>query len=339
MDGIVAGVVASLRAAAGSTTAQPRLAKGASRVSAKVERLVNLTVALLEARRPLTFEDIRRRTRYYQHDDHESARRMFERDKDDLRRLGVPVETRAVDAFDVELGYVVDRDAYELPDVDLTSEEVAALALALQLTGDEGARLGLAKLAARAPDPARLDTAVGARVSMGEGPLDDVATPLVARQAVRFGYRRADGTESERTVDPYALVQRRGSWYLIGRDHSRDAVRAFRLDRATSRLAAVGEPGAFDRPRDLELAAHIEGPSEGGVDVDVAVAPDARWEAELRGGEATDLVHDGWPVYRLRAANAWRTVSWVLGLGADAVVVGPDPIRDAVVSALREVAG
>ncbi|MBW3620895.1 MAG: WYL domain-containing protein [Actinobacteria bacterium] len=316
-------------------------------MSAKVERLVNLTVALLEARRPMTFDDIRRRTRYYQQDDHESARRMFERDKDDLRRLGVPVETRSLDAFDVETGYVVDRANYELPDVDLTAEEVAALALALRTTGDEGARLGLAKLVARAPDPADLAGHVPAQVALTDAPLDDVAQPLVTRQAVRFRYRRADGSDSERTVDPYAVLSRRGSWYLVGRDHDRDAVRAFRLDRTTSRITPVGEPEAFVPPDDLDPDAHVSGPTEDDVDVDVAIAPAARWEAELRGGVPTGVEHlpagvepaGAWPVYRLREGNPWRTVSWVLALGADAVVVAPDELRARVVAALEAVAG
>ncbi|MBW3658940.1 MAG: WYL domain-containing protein [Actinobacteria bacterium] len=315
-------------------------------MSAKVERLVNLTVALLEARRPMTFDEIRRRTRYYDQDDHESARRMFERDKDDLRRLGVPVETRSLDAFDVETGYIVDREDYELPDVDLTSEEVAALALALQMTGDEGARLGLAKLSARAPDPVDLSGTVPAHVEMREAPLDDVAPPLMARQAVRFTYRRADGSDAERTVDPYAVVQRRGAWYLVGRDHDRDAVRAFRLDRTTSGIAPVGEPGAFSVPADLDPSEHVSGPHEDELDVDVAIAPAARWEAELRGGVPTRAVHrpsgddvqEAWPVYRLRATNPWRTVSWVLALGADAVVVAPEAVRAEVVAALEELA-
>jgi proteasome accessory factor B len=311
-------------------------------VSAKVERLVNLTVALLETRRPLTFDELRRRTRYYQQDDHESGRRMFERDKDDLRRLGVPVEIRSLDAFDSEFGYIVDRDDYELPDVELTGDEVAALALALQMTGDEGARLGVTKLVARAPDPSRLDVPVGASVSLGEGPLDDVAGPLVDRCAVAFTYRRGDGTTAPRTVDPYAVVQRHGAWYLVGRDHDRDAIRAFRLDRTTSRIRAVGEAGAFTRPEGFDPGAHVSGPTEGEIDVDVAVAPAARWEAELRGGEptGTDLaVDDGaWPIYRLRQADPWRTVTWVLGLGSDAVVVAPDEVRDRIVASLREVA-
>lgn len=306
-------------------------------MSAKVERLVNLTVALLEARRPMTFEELRRRTRYYQHDDAESARRMFERDKDDLRRLGVPVETRSLDAFDAEIGYIVDRRAYELPDVDLTAEEVAALALALQTTGDDRARLGLTKLAARAPDPAELAATVEARVSMGDGPWEEVADPLVQRQAVRFGYRRADGSASDRTVDPYAVLQRRGAWYLVGRDHERNAVRAFRLDRVTGSIRPTGPSGAFTPPEDLDPGAHVAGPTDDEVDVELAVAPPARWEVERRGGEPTGREHAGWPVYRLRRAAPERTARWVLGLGADVVVLAPPDVRGRVVASLREV--
>jgi proteasome accessory factor B len=134
-------------------------------VPPKVERLVNLTVALLEARRPMTFAEIRRRTRFYEQDDAESARRMFERDKDELRRLGVPIEVREL-AFGDELGYLVDRGAYEVEDLDLTPEEVAALAMAVQLTGSEGEHLALTKLVARAPDPVALGTRPTTRIAL-----------------------------------------------------------------------------------------------------------------------------------------------------------------------------
>lgn len=308
-------------------------------MTAKVERLVNLTVALLEARTPMTFADIRRRTRYYVQDDQESARRMFERDKDDLRRLGVPVETRSVGFLDSDLGYIVDRGEYELPDVDLTPDEVAALALALKLTGDQTARLGLAKLAARAPDPSDLDPTLRPTVEVGGDPLDDLADPLVARQTVRFSYRRADGTEEVRVVDPFAILQRRGSWYLVGHDHERDDVRAFRVDRATSGFTPVGDPGAFERPSDLDVSAHIAGPIAERLDVEVVVSPDARWEVALRGGRQTGEERDGWTVHTLPGADRWKTVTWLLGLGDDVIVRSPAELRDEVVERLGAVAG
>jgi proteasome accessory factor B len=307
-------------------------------VTAKVERLVNLTVALLEARAPMSLGEIRRRTGYYRTADPASGRRMFERDKDDLRRLGVPVETRTL-VHGEEQGYLVPRDAYELPDVDLTGEEVAALALAVRVTGAEGTPLALAKLAARAPDPAELSAAAATRVELEPEAVEDVAELVLQRVPVRFRYRTADGTTGSRTVDAYGVVQRRAAWYLVGRDHDRDAVRAFRLDRMQDRPEPVGPPGAFELPSDLDVAAAVRGPEFAGVTVELAVSPYATWTIELRGGRDTGRrTDDGWPIWELDGLHPVRDRSWVLGLGADVEVLAPPELRRSVVEALRTVA-
>lgn len=304
----------------------------------KVERLVNLTVALLETRRPLTFAEIRRRTGFYVQDDAESARRMFERDKDDLRKLGVPVETEDV-IFGEEVGYRIPRASYELPDVELTAEEVAALALAVRLTGSGGPALAFAKLAARAPDPARLDARPTTRIALTPDAVDAVADAVVRRAPVRFTYRTAAGAVAERTIDPYAVVRRRAAWYLVGRDHGRDALRAFRLDRITDRPQVVGEPGGYEVPDDLDVAAAVSGPETLGITAEVAVSPSARWMVESRGGRATSRTHGDWPVMVLDDLDPDRGLSLLLGLGADVVVLGPPELRDSVVTAHRRLAG
>lgn len=302
----------------------------------KVERLVNLTVALLEARAPMTFAELKRRTRFYDQSDLESARRMFERDKDELRRLGVPVETRSL-AFGEDLGYVIDRGSYELPDVDLTPEEVAALALAVQLSGEEGARLGLAKLAARAPDPAAEVATPTTRVAVGTDPVDAVADAIVGRTPLRFTYRPVAGDERERTLDPYAVVQRRGAWYLVGRDHDRDALRAFRLDRVVGGVRTAGPPGAFDTPDEIDLAGAVAGPAATLVTVELAVVPEARWAVELRGGAPTGREHEGREIVEIEGFDPVRDISWVLGLGADVELVDPPELRAEVARRLGEV--
>lgn len=304
-------------------------------MAAKVERLVNLTVALLEARQPMSLAELKRRTGYYGQEDTRAARRMFERDKDELRRLGVPIETRPL-RFSDEVGYLVVRKDYELPDIDLTAEEVAALALAVRLTGVEGTPLALAKLAARAPDPADLPQPT-TRVELIADPVDGVADAVVSRTAVSFEYRTADGTTGTRTVDPYGVVQRRASWYLVGRDHDRDALRAFRLDRMIGRPRTVGEPSAFEPPGDLDVVAAISGPEHEPVEVELAVAPEARWAVELRGGRDTGRTHGGRAVLRVAGLDLRRDRSWILGLGGDVTVVSPPELRAAVVEALDAV--
>ena len=96
-----------------------------------LERLINLLALLLESRRPLTFEDIRRTLpEAYTQQDKASAKRQFERDKDTLRQIGIPIAVVPTDAFEIEEGYLVQRDRYELPDISFTPEEAAALFVA-----------------------------------------------------------------------------------------------------------------------------------------------------------------------------------------------------------------
>jgi proteasome accessory factor B len=307
-------------------------------VTAKVERLVNLTVALLEARQPMTFAEIRRRTRFYEQDDAESARRMFERDKDELRRLGVPIEVREL-PYGEDVGYIVERALYEMSDVDLSPEEVAALATAVRLTGTESEQLALSKLVARAPDPAALGSPPTTRIALRPDPVDDVAEAVVARRTLRFTYRTAAGDRAERTVDPYGIVQRRAAWYLVGRDHDRDAQRAFRLDRVEGHPRTIGEPGAFTPPDDLDMATAVSGPESVPVAVELAVAPSARWAVELRGGVETGESHRGLPVLRVDGLDPVRDRSWLLGLGPGVVVLHPPELRAEVVARLRLLAG
>ncbi len=302
----------------------------------KAERLVNLTVALLETRRPLTFAEIRRRTGFYAQRDHESGRRMFERDKDDLRRLGVPVVVSDV-AFGEELGYRIDRRDYELPDIDLTAEEVTALAIAVHLTGGEGVKLALTKLLARAPDPMPSVPPPPVRVEVAADAVDAVAAAVVTRTALGFRYRAADGTLTDREVDPYAVVQRRGSWYLVARDHGRDALRAFRLDRIQGAPRPFGEAASFTTPPDLDVAAAVSGPELAAVEVELAVDASARWAVESRGGTDTGHKLGDRAVLRVPGIDPARDRAWLLGLAPGATVVAPNEVVEEVNEGLRSV--
>src|ERR671930_35612 len=112
-----------------------------------LERLINLVALLLEARRPLTFEQIRSLMPAYQQDDVAAAKRMFERDKDTLREVGVPVELSSTDAWEVEQGYRIPKDQYYLPEVTFTPDEVWALFVAAHAPGQSGdAELAFQKL-------------------------------------------------------------------------------------------------------------------------------------------------------------------------------------------------
>jgi proteasome accessory factor B len=301
-----------------------------------VERLVNLTIALLETRRPLTFEELRRRTGYYPQPDAASARRMFERDKETLRSLGVPIETRQDFGMD-DPGYLIDRRNYELRDIGLDADEVAALALAVDMLGPGTAALTLAKVAARAPDPAPLD-APPTRVELPVDDVDVFAPAIVQRRRVRFSYRTADGRSGVRTIEPYGVVRRRRAWYVVGRDVDRDGPRGFRTDRMLGDVEQLEPAGAFEVPEGLDLASVVSGPEVPTAEVMIDAGPEGAWSLRARGAEEVGEGAGDARRFRLSAVDPIRDRAWLLGIAPDAGLVEPEGLRASLVAGLERVA-
>ena len=101
-------------------------------MSTKTERLLNLFFLLLNSSRPLNRSEIKNRIEDYKSQDSEVAfERMFERDKDELRQLGIDIEVKSIDPFfEDELGYRILPSSYALNIHDLSSKELALLSLA-----------------------------------------------------------------------------------------------------------------------------------------------------------------------------------------------------------------
>src|SRR3954471_13115681 len=199
----------------------------------RTERLLNLVIALVATRRWLTKEQIRRAVpQYAECGTTEAFDRMFERDKEDLRELGVPLVTGTAEAFfEDELGYRIDRDSYALPEIRFTAQELAVLGLASRVWQ----QASLAGPAARAMTKLRalgveLDTeslvGVEPRVRAAEPAFDPIYAATRDRAPIRFRYRKPDGEVSERRLQPWALTSRGGFWYVVGQDVDRQAPRA-----------------------------------------------------------------------------------------------------------------
>ncbi len=301
-----------------------------------VERLVNLTIALLEAPRPVTFDELRRRTGYYPQPEHAAARRMFERDKEQLRALGVPIRTEQAYGME-EPGYRIHRREYELRDLHLEPDEVAALALAAELVAPDNLALAMAKIAARSPASVELD-APPTRMTLDLDPVDGIAAAVLERRRIRFPYRTVDGRTEERTLEPYGVVRRRRAWYVVGRDTARAALRVFRLDRMTDAAVALDPAGAFEVPDDVDLAAAVQGPEAASVAVELEVGPAAVWDVATRGGR--DLgpgTTEGGRRMRVDGLDPVRDLPWLLAIAPDAAVVSPPGLRATVVAALERV--
>lgn len=309
-----------------------------------LERLLNLVALLLNATRPLTFEEIRSQLGAYDQPDRTAAKRQFERDKDDLRRIGIPIEAVSTDAWEAEVGYRIPRETYYLPEFEFTPEEVAALFVVAQAPG-EGREAAQAfwKLAQGA-DTATLEglpEEAPAGVDASAPHLIPAARAAARRRRVRFIYRSVQGEEEEREVDAWGLVFSRGSWYLVGRDRARDDVRTFRLSRVLSEPQDVGEadpPPAGFQPRE-RLRAGPWGLGDPETTARIAfsrkVAP---WAiAQAPGAKIIRRRRDGWTEAEVPAARTESFVSWVLSFGPDAEVRGPKTLREAVVQRLEAV--
>jgi len=323
--------------------------EGGAAIIARVhplERLINLVALLLEARRPMTFDQIREIMPAYQQQDAASAKRMFERDKDVLREVGVPVELEPTDAWDVEQGYRIPKDRYYLPEMSFTADEVWALFVAAHAPGEGSeAELAFQKLSSGAETNVLTALADRAPATGADpsGPYLGAAADAIARgRAVRFKYRSAQGAAGVREVDPYSLVFRRGHWYLAGLDRGRGELRSFRLSRVTSPVKEIGPasspPPGFDASRLLEAGPW--GLGEPAARARVAFSPKVSWWALPSTPGATVLRgrRDGWVEAEVPASQTDSFLSWVLSFGPDARVLSPTTIRTAVVERLRALA-
>ncbi|WP_019813246.1 helix-turn-helix transcriptional regulator, partial [Saccharomonospora saliphila] len=221
--------------------------------TARAERLVNLVLALLSTRQYLSAERIRAIVPgYVEAAGDEAFSRMFERDKTELRDLGIPLETGRNSVFDPVEGYRIARRDYELGDIDLAADEAAAVALAVrlwdspELTGQaHGALVKLRAAGVEVDDQS--STLVEPRVHT-EPAFSPLLSAVRRGCVVRFDYRRADSPERRaRTVEPWGVVSWRARWYLVGHDRDRAAPRCFRLSRIIGAVRTLGPAGCAHR--------------------------------------------------------------------------------------------
>jgi predicted DNA-binding transcriptional regulator YafY len=298
-----------------------------------IERILNLLAFLLTVERPVTAEEIRYTVAGYDQANDDAFKRTFERDKDLLRQLGIPLRLAPTDAWEVESGYVVSADEYALPDPGLTDEERAALALAAQVV----------RLGGQSPGTGAIFKLGGAPATAGGEPLmadlgsatawlPDLFLAVTERRTVRLGYRGA-----ERGLEPYGLAFRRGHWYVVGR--SRGSVRSFRVDRIES--LRIGERGgAFDRPKGFRSADHLPvAPWEAGEEpqrVRVVFDHEVAWWARRQippGTPIEDRAGGGIEV-ELEVANLDAFVGWLIGFEDRAEIVEPTAVRERFVAHL-----
>lgn len=332
----------------------------------KVERLLNLVAFLLRAHAPRPWADIRGKLAGYDDDADDAAiERRFERDKDDLRRMGVPIEYVQTDDFG-NTGYFIRKEEYFLPPLDISADEAVALAClarlaSAQVSGPMSQALQSAVQKLQFYCPVRQDILatpeerfllVGppSKPSAAPSPnLQMLSSAVFQRKTVTFRYYTISRNATEdRAVDPYGLAFWGGTWYLAGRAHPDPQVKVFKLDRIRGEvlLKHKGRVGPdFEMPADFRVADYVgvkswqfdkRKPFEARVWFDATVA----WmvQESLEAGQALKPQADGSAEGTFKVAAPDAFLRWVLSFGRHARIRAPKWLADRAVGSLQRVA-
>ena len=328
----------------------------------KTERLLGLVVCLLSSPRYLTAVQIRAAVPGYP-DSFEAFKRMFERDKEELRELGIPLETGFNSPGDDEAGYRIPRQAYVLPEIRLEPDEAAVLSLAARVWRQAelaGAAAGaLLKLRAAGVDASGEETAqpgIEPRLLAGEAAFGPLWEAVRDRRPVTFAYRAAGRSEPAlRHLQPWGVVNRHGRWYVAGYDTDRDAPRVFRLSRIEGDVRFTGPAGSVIVPEGTDVRETVR---------EWDTQPPAQQRAavlRVRPGAGYGIRRSATPLHDRAAVQVsagaqdgtgtggpggWDTisvpfadVSWfaehLASFGTDVVVLEPADLREAVITQLK----
>jgi predicted DNA-binding transcriptional regulator YafY len=300
----------------------------------RLERVTDLVLVLLNTDQPLALDSIALQVPGYPAE-HAARRQAFERDKRLLRDEGIPVRTVRLPG-DEQYGYLIDRDAFYLPDLDLAPDEQVALHLAVAGVhlDDPSGRDALLKLGATGLGEAR-------PIATLETPraLIDLFEAVRTQAVASFSYR-----QTARRVVPAALWFRFGHWYLVAWDLEREAVRTFRVDRIEDAVA-LGTAGAAALPEGIDIRGsvpdepwRVEGDDYVVTRIRVDAMEGPRIAEEVGSDKVESRCDDGSVIIRLRVAGLPALRSWILGLLDHAEILEPPEFRAELVAWLMGMA-
>jgi proteasome accessory factor B len=313
------------------------------------QRLVSLVLLLLSTRQFITAERIRDTVEGYEVSEDatnpdEAFKRSFERDKAELRELGIPLETGRNSAFDTEDGYRIARKEFELPPIEFTADEATAVGLAARLWSTASlaseARTALIKLRAAGieiEEPAGADALP--LLAGNEPTLPDLVAAVSGQRVVQFSHRKpyADAAE-RRTVEPWGVLSWRGRWYVVGHDRNRGEVRSFRLDRIVGEIKTLSGIAKTTRPDDLNMLDLVRGANQTvGETARIKVTPGRAGQLHRLARDVETVGDD--EVITIEFRDIDRLAGLIAAAGKDAVALEPPELRKSVMALLAAAAG
>ena len=340
----------------------------------KLARWLDLIALLLDRGYPVTREEIFDKVAAYRAtirpDDersHASTRRTFERDKDELRALGVTIRTREISDAEwdeARSGYSLsDRDFYlpyfelaspssppekpyrGLTRIPVTSQDLDILDRATARIAQRGeSPLGAAAQSARRKltfdlpfESVAIERALAREVSdEGKSALATLQVAVASRTAVTFGYYSiARDQTAGRSVEPWGLFFSWGHWYLVGHDRDRNAERVFRVARMTGAVADKGKAGRFEPPDGFDIRWYVgRAPWELSQADPVPVTvrfdfPESRTVLARQLGTATsEVLDDGGAEVVFQVRERGPFLRWLLTMSGSATVVDPEDVAE-----------
>jgi len=309
----------------------------------RTERLLDLVALLLDSREPISWAELRESFKEdYGTGSDEASERKFERDKAELLELGIPIQYVQGDD-DRRDGYIVDRNAYYLPEAGLTPEELAVLYAAgsAALTseafpGRDDLAHALRKIGFYA-EPGLPASHV--RMELGTtqqhapvvaSRLEELWDAAAARKWVQLSYHSPKSGSVERKVDPYGLALRRGIWSLVGFCHLRQGIRTFHVHRIREMKVNTAKPKSpdFQVPADFKLEDHVAAhPWQPRIHEPVAVTLALSGELSRLAGRlfpgAQVETQDGTARVKVRASYVDGLLRYALSMGSECKVLEP----------------
>ncbi len=304
--------------------------------SDKTERLINLTLGLLSSKRYLTKNEIFRNVAGY-NGSPETMERMFERDKDELRGLGIEIEVGQIDPlFEDEQGYLIRSSSIQIQPEEFSKEELLLMTMAGNLW-KESALSGISENALI--KMASLDGGIGFNSialpliqdeKFNTAIFEKIIEAILQNKYLTFTYKN-----KERIVAPYGLKNTKGFWYLIAQEKDQE-IKVFKLIRIQSEIGILNSDINFTKPKNFEIDSYLE-----------SVLNEDQREAILRIREnkvnnlrdkgAVTESKDGWDTLQITFDDLADFAKDILWYGDDIYVVSPADLRDEIVKNLKQV--
>ena len=298
----------------------------------KTERLINLTLALLASKRYLSKSEIFNTVAGY-NGSAESMERMFERDKDELRNLGIQIEVRALDPlFEDDQGYLIASDTFQINSDDFSNDDLVLLNMAANLWSSselgEEAKTALLKIHSIAGPINNDQIFAGSIVDNQDSKiLTEIFDAVDNQIELQFRYKG-----SIRQVKPYGLFTQNGFWYLAAQDD--ETIKQFKLIRIQGDFALVGSKNSFSKPEGFDLKAFIETSSKA-EEVTAQILVRKNQALSLRNQFAVTEIDDEWDQMQIVFHNQEELIERVLWYLDSVKVISPSELRDEVLKRLK----